>query len=245
MATPYSIKRSLLYAVIGGLVLAALIGIYVLLFGTFGQREVKILLTNLGISYFSVTSLACAAAYEKKRHALLSIPGIVLSAAGLACFLPGLWANWLQDASFGKTTAILAVLSFSLAQACLLSFATLPRHLAWVYYATVGTILILAGIISVMIVHDKGDWLLREAGAVAIVDVCLSLCIPILHRLDRSADLPRAADYQHIELVCPRCGQRASYPIGKIRCGRCSLVIEVRIEAESQRSPAAGQELVV
>ena len=30
MARPYSIKRSLPYAVIGGLVLAALIGIYVL-----------------------------------------------------------------------------------------------------------------------------------------------------------------------------------------------------------------------
>ena len=229
-----SIKRFLLYMVVGGLVLAALIGIYVLLFGTFGPTEERILLTTLGISYFSVTSLACAAVYEKKRQGLLALPGLALSVIGLALFLPGMWADWLEIDAYGKTTAIIAIFSFSFAHACLLSFVTLQRHLAWVYYAAVGSILTLAAIVTAMILFDKGDWLLRLAGAVGILDGCLSLCIPILHRLGGNVSVPTTiGSYERIELICPRCGQRGVYSVGSIKCCSCSLVIDIHIEPDS------------
>jgi len=234
MERRHSIRRFLLYMVVGGLVLAALAGIYVLLFGTFGKTEQKILLTTLGISYFSVTSLACAAAYEKRRHGLLSIPGLALSIAGFALFLPSVWAEWLDSNPIAKITIILAVFSFSFAQACLLSLVTLERRAVWVYYAAVGAILALAAIISAMIVYDQGGWMLRFAGAVGILDGCLSLCIPVLHRLGGTLAVPTTAEaYRQIELVCPRCGQRDRYPIGSINCHRCSLAIDIRIEADS------------
>jgi hypothetical protein len=178
-----SVKRFLLYSVVGSLVLASLAGIYVLFFGTFGKTEEKILLTTLSISYFSVTSLTCAAAHEKRRHALLSITGLALSIAGFALFLPSIWAEWLDHEPISKIIIILAVLSFSFAQACLLSLVTLKGRTVWVYYAAVVAILALAAIISMMIIHDLGEWMGRLAGAVAILDGCLSLCIPILHRL--------------------------------------------------------------
>jgi hypothetical protein len=234
MGNRHSIKRILLYMVVGGLVLAALAGIYVLLFGTFGKTEEKILLTTLGSSYFSVTSLACAAAYEKRRHGLLSIPGLALSIAGFALFLPSIWAEWLDSDAISKITIILAVFSFSFAQACLLSLVKLERRVVWVYYAAVVAILALAAIISAMIVYDQGGWMLRFAGAVGILDGCLSLCIPVLHRLGGTLAVPTTVEtYQRIELVCPRCGQRGSYPIGSISCRRCSLAIEIRIEVDS------------
>src|SRR5271166_2797774 len=101
MEKRHSTKWFLLSMIVGGLVLAAFVGIYVLLFGTFGQMEVKILLTTLSISYFSVTSLACAAAYEKRRNVLLSIPGIALSIAGFVLFLSIVWADlWRYEAVF-------------------------------------------------------------------------------------------------------------------------------------------------
>ncbi len=180
MVKRHSIKRFLLYSVVGGLVLAALAGIYVLLFGTFGKTEEKILLTTLSISYFSVTSLACAAAFEKRRHGLLSILGLALSIAGFAIILPSIWAEWLDADPISRIIIILAVFSFSFAQACLLSLVTLKRRVVWVYYAAVGAILALAAIISTMIVYDQGGSMERLAGAVAIMDGCLSLCIPIL-----------------------------------------------------------------
>jgi hypothetical protein len=227
----HSIKRFLLYLFLGTLVLAALVGIYVLLFGTFGRTEEKILLTTLSISYFSVTSLACAAVLEKRRYPLLSIPGLAVSIAGFTVFLPSLWAGWLDHGPVTKITIILAVFSFSFAQTCLLSLVTLERRAIWVFYFAVAAILALAAIISVMIVLDRGDWLLRLAGAVGIVDGCLSLCIPVLHRLGNRLDVPTmAGEFKHIELVCPRCGLRGTYSIGSIHCRRCSLAIEVRIE---------------
>jgi hypothetical protein len=234
MGNRHSIKHILLYMVVGGLVLAALAGIYVLLFGTFGKTEQKILLTTLGISYFSVTSLACAAAYEKRRHGLLSIPGLALSIAGFVLFLRSIWAEWLDSDAISKITIILAVFSFSFAQTCLLSLVTLERRAVWVYYAAVGAILALATIISVMIVYDQGGWMLRFAGAVGILDGCLSLCIPVLHRLGGTLAVPTTAEtFQQIELVCPRCGQRGSYSTGSIKCRRCSLPIEIRIDVDS------------
>ena len=242
MNQPYSIKRVLLFTVVGGLVLTALLGIYALLFGKFGETECKILLTTLGISYFSVTSLACAAAFEKKRYFVLAIPGLVLAIAGFALFLPGVWADWWLSHAVVKTTAILAILSFSFAHACLLSFATLQRQFAWVYYAAVGTILGLAALISGIIIEEpRGDWVWRITGAVAIVDCCLTICIPILHWLGRSVDVPATTKaYEQIELVCPRCGKRETYAIGSIRCRHCSLAIEVRIKEMPVVEPVAA-----
>jgi len=237
-----SIKRFLLSMIVGGLVLAAIAGIYVLLVGKFGETEGRILLTTLSISYFSVTSLACAAAYEKRRSHLLSIPGIALSIAGFALFLSIVWADWWRYESVVKAMAILALFSFSFAQACLLSLVTLERRVAWVYYTAVGAILVLAAIISEMILHEPhGDWMFRLAGAVGILDGCLSLCVPVLHRLGGNSAVPTTAEtYRRIELVCPRCGQAGKYSIGSIRCRRCSLAIDIHIELDSQGPTSVG-----
>ena len=77
MTNGTSLKRTSLRAIIATLVVTALVGIYVFLFGTFGETEAKILGTTLTICYFCTTSLACSAAFEKKRHPALSLPGLV------------------------------------------------------------------------------------------------------------------------------------------------------------------------
>jgi len=128
--------------------------------------------------------------------------------------------------------AIVGVLSFSFAQACLLSLAPLRRRQAWVFYAAVTCILALAAIISAMIVVEPHDeqWIVRVLGVVAILDACFSLCVPILHRLGgKEATEKATVVYSDIELVCPRCGERGSYPLGNIQCSKCSLGIRVEI----------------
>jgi hypothetical protein len=235
MSSGTSMKRVFLQAIIATLAVAALVGIYVFLFGTFGKTEGKILFTTLTICYFSVTSLACSAAFEKNRYPFMSIPGLVLGLLGLAFFIPGIWAEWFEIEAVGKAMAIVGVLSFSFAQACLLSLAPLQRRLAWVLYAAVATILALAVIISAMIIfepHD-GEWAMRVLGVVAILDGCFSLCVPILHRLGGKQVTEKTTEtYKQIELVCPRCGQQAAYPTGSIKCSKCSLGIQVQIGEE-------------
>jgi hypothetical protein len=94
----------------------------------------------------------------------------------------------------------------------------------------VACILLLAVIISAMIVTEPHDeqWNVRFLGVVAILDACFSLCVPILHRLG-AKEVTATEVYSHIELVCPRCGERGRYPLGKIHCPTCSLGIRVQV----------------
>jgi hypothetical protein len=227
-----SMKRIFLQATIATLIATGLVGIYVFLFGSFGKTEAKILATTVTICYFSITSLACSAVFEKNRYPALSLPGLALGVLGLVCFIPSIWAEWFQTEAVGKAMGIVAVWSFSFAQACLLSFAPLRRRQAWVFHSAVATILALAAIISGILIfepHDE-DMIVRIVGVVAILDGCFSLCVPILHRLGgtpTTEKLPQV--FQQIELVCPRCGQRGIYATGKITCPTCLLNIRVEI----------------
>lgn len=66
MGAKLPLKQMLLRTLMGALILSAVVGIYAFLFGNFGHTEEKILFTTMAISYFSVSLLACAAAFEKK-----------------------------------------------------------------------------------------------------------------------------------------------------------------------------------
>jgi len=125
MSNRLSVKRTLLHTVIATLILAALVGIYVFLFGSFGKTEAKILFTTLTISYFSMTSLACAAVYEKKQYPVAGRPGLAVGIVGFLLFIPSIWADWFEIEAVGKAMVITGVLSFSFAQACVLSFGHL------------------------------------------------------------------------------------------------------------------------
>jgi hypothetical protein len=117
----------------------------------------------------------------------------------------------------------------------------------------------LATLLSVMIVFELDkEWLVRLAGILGILDGCLSLCAPVLHLLGarqavreagpvggpESGGVPSlghtpgrpAAPHAgrasgQIDLACPRCGERGLYPLGRIACPRCALVLRVEIEA--------------
>jgi hypothetical protein len=227
-----SLKQMLLWALIATLVLSAVAAVYVFLFSEFGRTEVRILMTTLTISYFSVTSLACVAALEKRTHLWLSQPGVVLGLVGLCMFIPGIWADWFEHEAFGKTATIVAIFAFSAAQACLLSLVKLAPRVRWVFYAALALIFALAVWLSSLIVFEiKGDWVLRAIGVLAVLDGCASLSIPLLYRLERKEARRSAADrYDRIELACPRCGLRELYPVGEIQCRRCSLAIRVEID---------------
>jgi hypothetical protein len=160
---------------------------------------------------------------------------LALGIAGFVLFIPSIWAEWFEIEAIAKVMGIVGVLSFSFAQACLLSLAPLQRRQAWLFYAAVTFILALAAIISGLIVFEPHEeqWIVRIVGVVAILDACLSLCVPILHRLGGKQVTGESTEaYHEIELVCPRCGERGKYPTGDIKCLKCSLGIRVQIGGE-------------
>ena len=189
MTNQFSMKRTFLYTVIVTLVLTALMGIYVLLAGQFGETEARILLTTVAVSFFSMMSLACAAAHEKGRdHWPLSIPGIVLGAAG-SCVLrrgdlggpvgPGMTWKWvaIRRDFLARLRPSQHALADVIGGAC--SLGLLRRRGEH------------HGLGRFRLRHDCGgttseEWSIRVAGVLGILDACLSLCVPIVYRLGRN-----------------------------------------------------------
>jgi hypothetical protein len=240
----WSLKKRLLQTLIAALVTSALVGSYAFMFGDFGETEAKILLTTLSISYFSVTSLACAAVVERRKGGLfgaaLGTTGIAVSAVGFLLFVPGIWAELWDSDALAKTMIILAIFAFSIAQICLLILVPLKRSVLWVFYATAAVILGLATFASGMIIVDAGDeWVIRIAGVLGILDGCGSVVIPVLYKLGDRDGADRLADC--IELICPRCGRQDVYRIGAIQCSKCRLEISIRITGKPNAAYGLGQ----
>jgi hypothetical protein len=80
-------RRLFLYILIASVVLSALIGIAVLLFGDFGEVEIRVLFTTLTITVTSVCGLACGAFLESGRGRVLPAAGIGLAVvSAVMCF---------------------------------------------------------------------------------------------------------------------------------------------------------------
>jgi len=232
MAGKLSLKRAFLRTLMVTLVASALFGIYAFLFGDFGETEIKILLTTLSISYFSVTSLSCAVALEKGKGSILAPVGLAAGILGFLVFVPGIWAEWWDSEAFSKSMAILAIFAFSFAQGCLLALVPLKRSIHWAFWATVTAIFVLATFISGMIVFEADhEWFFRIAGVLGILDGCGSLLIPLLYKVSSKPPLEigGSRSLDSIELACPRCAHRDKYAVGIIRCVECSLEIRVEI----------------
>ena len=80
-------KRVFLIALIGAMVLSALVGIYIFLIGDFGDTENKILVTTLSMAVFSLLGLCSALAYDKRYFSLFSILGMGFSLLGFIASL--------------------------------------------------------------------------------------------------------------------------------------------------------------
>jgi len=233
MAGKWFLKQAFLRTLIVALVASALVGIYVFLVGDFGRTEVKILLTLLSVSYFNVTSLACAAVLEKAKGRVLAPVGLALGILGILVFIPAIWTERWDSEVLGKSMAVLAIFAFSFAQACLLVLAPIGKSVRWALLATIAVIFVLATFISGMIVFEAEDeWFFRIAGILGILDGCGSLMIPVLYKLGGRppSEIDGPGQLDHIELSCPRCGRRDTYAIGTIECGGCALRIAVEIQ---------------
>ncbi len=231
MAGKWSLKQIFLRTLIVALVGSALVGIYAFLFGDFGETEAKILLTTLTISYFSIISLACAAAFETKKGSILAPAGLAVSLIGFLGYVPGIWAEWFENEAYGKSMIIFGIFAFSIAQTCLLALVPLQKPLRWCLYATGSIIFALALLISGMLVLEPDEeWLFRLTGVLGILDGCGTVLIPVLYKLrGRPVEEAPAGSLERIELLCPRCGHRGTYPVGAITCEECSLELRVEI----------------
>lgn len=190
MKKSLSFKKIFLTTLIGALIISACIGIYIVLFGTFGDIESRILATTLAIGGFSLTGLSCASLYEKKRLTEFALIGVTISIIAFIASTLMIWeiVNWDSEA-YGKTLASLIILAFSWAHASLILMInpkeSLVTGIQWSTVALIGIVAIM--LIGVILFKElETEMYARLIGAIAILDVLGTLVTPISNKLYHS-----------------------------------------------------------
>ena len=187
MNQEFAFKKTFLLSLVISLSVSALIGVIIFLFGEIGELEFRLLMTTLAIGGYSLTGLCCAALYEKKKIALVSVSGMIVSVLGFIFTFLVIWEivdGHLESIIMDVVTFI--ILSISLAHASLMLLMTPKTSLVrWSLSFT----LIFIAIVTLMLlyivvfdVHKLGEFYFRLLGAFGILDVLGTLATPLLHR---------------------------------------------------------------
>jgi hypothetical protein len=189
----FPVKKAFLYALIGSVVIGALLGILAILSGKFGWLELRVLLTTVAIAGGSICGLACGAYLSTGRGRMLPLAGVALTLLAAAMLIGGIWHETFSD-RYWQTAASASVFAVACAHLSLLSMARLAEWFRWSLTAAYVVILGVAGLIVLMMLREQhGTGMLQLLGVAAIVDAAITIVIPILHRLSREELSAQAA----------------------------------------------------
>ena len=184
-------RRLFLYLLIGSVSLSALIGIGVLLFGNFGNFEVRVLMTTLTITITSILGLACGAYLESDRGRIMPLAGIVFAVAAAVMTLLIIWNVFDRWENFIKATATATLLALCCSHLSLLSLARLDKRFAWSRLAAFFCVWILAAILLYLMWWEPegdSDLVFRVIGILSILIAAVTVITPVFHKLSSSGD---------------------------------------------------------
>lgn len=247
MAMKSQTQRGLLFGFIGSILCCGLVGIYCLVVGQMGSFERRVLGTTAVVGAASILGLACAIPWERRRWHPIGPIGIFAVAIALILVLIAIWVDLWRvvswDEEFYKTMGVVCVAGVALPHVGLLSLARLRRSYGWVRRSTIMMIVLLGGAISYVIVEEpRGDSWPRIIGILAIIVVCGTIAVPILHRVSaiRMRDDIRTVELL-LSVTCPRCSKTQELAVGRSRCAGCGLKFLIQIDEE--HCPTCGYPL--
>lgn len=176
-------RKILLWVFIGFLSLTAIIAIFSVLVGKFGETQLKVLATTFTISATSICAMSCAAFIEKRQANLAGTIGILFAAISAILTITGVWGEIGND-KFWRSTVTLIVISVAFAHAFLLLMPNLSANHKWTQIAAVISIAVLAALICSFIWSDTDNqFYYRLLGVASIVVVLFTLIVPICAKL--------------------------------------------------------------
>ena len=179
-------KRFLLITMIASLVLCALVGIYIFIFGDWDETEMKVFGTTQVVAWFSLMGFCCSVHQNNPKLKWLSAAGIL---AALIAFIFSVYAVWweIQDTNYlWETTFTAIIVSFSLAHISLMLLVKPKTSLTkYSLMATIIFIVIVAGLLinGVFCEFELSETCLRLMGVFAILDVLGTITTPLLNKL--------------------------------------------------------------
>jgi hypothetical protein len=182
------IKKIFLKTLIVSLSATGLLGIFIFLFGKFGETEGRLLLTTLSMGGCSLTGLCCSTIYPSEKYKIFSIIGI--GTAGL-CFvltLFNIWGDFKNLENTWKLLLSLIVLTITFAHISLLLNIKIVNQLV---KNTLTATTIFIGIVAFMLLtlivggFGKGDFFYRLLGVFGILDIVGTIVTPILNKTQK------------------------------------------------------------
>jgi len=196
-------KKFFLYLLITSVSISALLGIGVVLFGSFSDFETKVLLTTFTITCTSILGLACGANLEAKRGKLFPIGGIGLAILSAALWIVLIWLRDYTGEFFARFLMSVTLLAITFSHLSLIALASLDRRFKWaivsVYISVGGLVGILLGLIWGGKMFES-DLIMRALGALSIVVAALTVVVPILHKLSNNLSEDAVIDSEIEEL---------------------------------------------
>jgi len=184
-------KIVFLYSLIASVAISALIAIGVLIFGDFGNFEVRVMMTTLTITAASILGLACGAYLESGRGRLMPITGIVLSIIAAVMTFLIIWNVYDRSEAFIKATATATLLAVCCAHLSLLSLARLDARFRWSRMAVHVFVWLLAAILLYLMWFEpegSSDLVFRVIGILSILIATITVVTPVFHKLSSSGD---------------------------------------------------------
>jgi MFS family permease len=233
-------KRIALWFLIASIAASAVLGVITVLVGSFGDLQIRIILTTLTISAASICALASGALWEQRRQRFLSLAGAILASLAAILIIAGIWTETSSE-GFWRFTVSLGLVAVATAHVSLLALARLAPRFAWNRVAASIAVYFLAGLfIYIIYFTPKGDTGVRIIGATAIIVAALTILTPIFHRLSRG-DLdasgcspPNHAPGLFKTITCPQCGATQDNWTGTIVCVNCGCSYVVNIIQEGR-----------
>lgn len=236
-------KKTALWFLIGSVGLSAVLGIWAILSGDFGELQARVLLTTLTVTGASICGLACGAYWETGRNRALPGAGIALTIIGAGVVIFGIWYKTSAN-NFWKIAASICLVAIATAHVCLLSLARLKGRYRW----AMGAAYILAYALATLLIiamwaeSNNSDWFPRLIGVVSILLAAVSLIVPIFHRLsgvEASAPVvPPTENGLWPTVTCPRCGGSLANSTAEIVCGHCACRFQIAYLNNAEPTPS-------
>lgn len=210
--TVKGVRRAAIWTVIVSLVITALIGIYTIVSGDFGETQGKVMLTTLAVAGFSILAL-CHLAVFGRDVKIFGWVGIGTSGVALGLGATLIWWNWSETMyqptdlylNLTKAFAVSALVAVSLAHANLMLLLQ-NSPLRWIRTA-LSVALVFITIVPTLVIpviltdgtfppmsFQEVYW--RFFGVILILDALATIALPVttlIVRSQRKNDVPETA----------------------------------------------------
>ena len=178
-------KKYFLISLIIALVISALVGIYIFLFGKGNVIEGKVLFTTLAVASFSLLAFCSALQQNKAGFRWFSLAGVLVSVVAFGLVLIFIWMEEKDGTDFWKVASIATIIAFAFAHASLIFLIKVKSLLT--RFAMISTIVFIVFVTIMLfyaIIYEvQSEFYFRLLGVFAILDVLGSITTPLLSRL--------------------------------------------------------------